>query len=118
VEATLQQALVNMLNNAADSSPQGLELRVTWNAAHWTLLIRDFGAGISNELAAKLGTRFITTKADGMGVGLVLSQATLNRLGGTVNLFPAETGGTLTVITLPLRLPRATDLAADEGQVR
>jgi signal transduction histidine kinase len=36
VEATLQQALVNMLNNAADSSPQGLELRVTWNAAHIT----------------------------------------------------------------------------------
>jgi two-component system sensor histidine kinase RegB len=116
VEATLQQALVNMLNNAADSSPKGLELRVKWNATHWTLLIRDFGAGISTELAARLGTRFLTTKADGMGVGLVLSQATLNRLGGTVNLFPLDAGGTLTEITLPLHLPRIAGLAVDEGK--
>jgi len=41
VEATLQQALVNMLNNAADSSPEGLELRVKWTGTHWTLLAHD-----------------------------------------------------------------------------
>ncbi|HWK53652.1 MAG TPA: ATP-binding protein [Hyphomicrobiales bacterium] len=104
-DTTLQQALVNMLNNAADSSPDGLELRVQWNAAHWTLLIRDFGPGISRELAATLGSHFVTTKAQGMGVGLVLSQATINRLGGTVNLYPQDTGGTLTEITLPTHLP-------------
>jgi two-component system sensor histidine kinase RegB len=109
VDATLQQALVNMLNNAADSSPQGLELRVQWGDTHWTLLIRDFGAGINAELAAQLGTRFFSTKADGMGVGLVLSQATINRLGGTVNLFPVAEGGTLTDITLPLRLPQTDE---------
>jgi two-component system sensor histidine kinase RegB len=114
VEATLQQALVNMLNNAADSSPRGLELRVKWTGTHWTLLIRDFGPGISPALAAKLGTRFLTTKADGMGVGLVLSQATINRLGGTVNLYPVSEGGTLTEITLPLRLPRGAQPEFDE----
>ncbi|MDR2213387.1 MAG: hypothetical protein LBE21_07170 [Pseudomonadales bacterium] len=116
VEATLQQALINMLNNAADSSVKGLELKVFWNATHWTLSIRDFGAGISAELVAWLGTRLFSTKAEGLGVGLVLSQATINRLGGTVNLFPlqgdAQESGTLTEITLPLRLPRA---AADPG---
>jgi two-component system sensor histidine kinase RegB len=117
-EATLQQALVNMLNNAADSSPEGLKLRVQWNHTHWTLLIRDFGSGISPELAARLGTRFLTTKADGMGVGLVLSQATINRLGGTVNLFPVDAGGTLTEITLPLRLPRAANAGPDVGNAQ
>jgi len=116
VEATLQQALVNMLNNAADSSPEGLELRVKWTGTHWTLLIRDFGPGISPALAAKLGTRFLTTKADGMGVGLVLSQATINRLGGTVNLYPVEEGGTLTEITLPLQLPRTSGAVTEEGE--
>ncbi|MDR0782092.1 MAG: sensor histidine kinase [Pseudomonadales bacterium] len=109
VDATLQQALINMLNNAADSSPQGFELRAQWHDTQWTLLIRDFGAGISAALAAQLGTHFLTTKTDGMGVGLVLSQATVNRLGGTVNLFPLEAGGTLTQITLPLHLPRAAN---------
>ena len=105
VDLTLQQAIVNMLNNAADSSPTGLELRVKWDGTHWTLTIRDFGPGISRELATQLGSRFHTTKADGMGVGLVLSQATINRLGGTVNLYPLDQGGTLTEIKLPLQLP-------------
>ncbi|MDR2215626.1 MAG: HAMP domain-containing histidine kinase, partial [Nevskiaceae bacterium] len=116
VEATLQQALINMLNNAADSSPEGLALNVEWSAAQWKLSIRDFGAGISAELAARLGTHFITTKTHGMGVGLVLSQATINRLGGTVNLFALEQGGTLTEITLPLRLPRISKPESQPGQ--
>jgi len=104
VDLTLQQALMNMLNNAADSSPAGLELSVRWDKEMWSFLIRDYGEGISREVAEQLGSRFISTKASGMGVGLVLTQATLNRLGGTVNLFPQVKGGTLTEITLPLKL--------------
>ena len=105
IEPTLQQALMNMLNNAADSSPAGLELSVRWNTHTWSVLILDFGAGVSRELSEQLGSQFVSTKATGMGVGLVLTQATLNRVGGTVNLFPQAQGGTLTEITLPLKLP-------------
>ena len=104
VDLTLQQALMNMLNNAADSSPAGLELSVRWDNEAWSLLIRDYGEGLNREVTEQLGSRFISTKASGMGVGLVLTQATLNRLGGTVNLFPQVSGGTLTEITLPLKL--------------
>lgn len=107
VDPTLQQALVNMLNNAADASPGGITLQLGWDSASWQLRIHDQGTGISRELASQLGSRIISTKTRGMGVGLVLSQATINRLGGSVSLYPRDKGGTLTEITLPLHPQQA-----------
>lgn len=103
VDPTLQQALINMLNNAADASPDGIEVTLRWDAQHWQMLIRDHGAGLSRDVAGQIGTRIVSTKEGGMGVALVLSQATLNRLGGNVSLHELRDGGTLTEITLPRR---------------
>jgi len=64
--------------------------------------VRDDGPGIARELLEQLGTTIQSSKPGGMGVGLVLSQATLNRLGGSVSLYPQQPRGTLTVIELPL----------------
>lgn len=102
VDLTLRQALINLLNNAADASPGGIELQIGWNSHECCLQVRDFGAGLMRELQEQLGTRIVSTKADGMGVGLVLSQATITRLGGKVRLYPLEGSGTLTEIVLPL----------------
>lgn len=102
IDLTLRQALINLLNNAADASPAGIELKATWNLTEWSLQVRDFGAGIMREIQEHLGTSIVSTKLDGMGVGLVLSQATITRLGGHVNLYPLEGKGTLTEIVLPL----------------
>ncbi|MDY6984110.1 MAG: ATP-binding protein [Pseudomonadota bacterium] len=103
VDPTLQQALINMLNNAADASPAGIEVTLRRDAQQWQMLIRDHGKGISRDVAGQIGTRIVSTKEGGMGVALVLSQATLNRLGGNVSLHELREGGTLTEITLPLR---------------
>ena len=118
LDTTLQQALINVLNNAADASAQGLECELAWDAEIWSLKIRDFGEGINPELEEQLGTRIISTKTNGLGVGLVLSQATVNRLGGKVSLYPLvlternnRVQGTLTEIVLPL------DKAAAEFKV-
>jgi two-component system sensor histidine kinase RegB len=111
VDPTLQQALINMLNNAAESSSRGVKLDLAWDDHAWTLKIRDYGKGISQNLAEQLGTRIVSSREDGMGVGVVLSQATLNRFGGSVSLYPLEEGGTLTEITVPLRLEREPDNA-------
>ncbi|HHX81456.1 MAG TPA: HAMP domain-containing histidine kinase, partial [Pseudomonadaceae bacterium] len=111
VDPTLNQALINILNNAADASPQGMELQLDWTDSHWRLRVRDFGAGVPRELREQLGTRVVSTKEGGMGIGLVLSQATINRLGGKVSLYPQmeqnQIRGTLTEVVLPLKPPRA-----------
>lgn len=101
-DSTLQQAIVNILNNAADASAQGIEVGLSWDKDNWSLIIRDYGEGISQEIIAQLGRKFFTTKASGLGVGLVLSQASINRLGGEISIYQHEIKGTVTKIILPL----------------
>jgi two-component system, sensor histidine kinase RegB len=101
-DPTLKQALINLLNNAADASPHGIDISAEWQPHRWQMQIRDYGKGVPRELAEQLGTTIISSKPDGLGVGLVLSQATLSRLGGSAQLYPQQPSGTLTVIELPL----------------
>lgn len=100
VDPTLDQALLNLLNNAADANPNSIEIKAKWNLEEFILTIKDHGAGISNKVLERLGQQLTTTK-DGMGIGFFLSNASVARRGGTVALYPVEEGGTLTRITIP-----------------
>jgi two-component system sensor histidine kinase RegB len=102
VDVTLRAALMNLLNNAADASPQPIEIHARWDASNFTLEIRDHGKGLSDEAALKAGSAFFTTKKDGRGLGLFLANATIERMGGTVRLFNREEGGAATELTLPV----------------
>jgi two-component system, sensor histidine kinase RegB len=102
VDVTLRAALMNLLNNAADASPQPIEIQARWNSASFTLEIHDHGAGLSDEAALKAGSAFFTTKQEGRGLGLFLANATIERMGGTVRLFNREGGGATTELTLPI----------------
>lgn len=102
VDVTLRAALMNLLNNAADASPQAIEINALWDSANFILKIHDNGAGLSNEVALKAGSAFFTTKPEGRGLGLFLANATLERMGGTVRLFNREHGGATTELILPV----------------
>ncbi len=101
-DVTLRAALMNLLNNAADASPQGIEISTRCNDTHFTVEIRDYGSGLSEDAARQAGSAFFTTKKEGHGVGLFLANATVERMGGTVRLYNREEGGTTTELTLPL----------------
>jgi two-component system, sensor histidine kinase RegB len=101
VDPTLDQAFLNLLNNAAEANPEDIHIDVQWDTDTLTMKITDHGAGISSQVLERLGQRLTTTK-DGMGIGFFLSNASVSRRGGTVALYPVEEGGTLTEITLPL----------------
>ena len=100
VDSTLQQAIVNILNNAADASPEGIDLAVDWNTENWTLTIRDYGKGVDEEMMAYLGSEIVSNKEKGMGVGMILSQASIERMGGEVSISSHPEQGTLTQIRL------------------
>ena len=102
VDSTLQQAIVNILNNAADASPEGIDLAVDWNTENWTLTIRDYGKGVDEEMMAYLGSEIVSNKEKGMGVGMILSQASIERMGGEVSISSHPEKGTLTQIRLPV----------------
>lgn len=104
VDRTLGQALVNLLDNAADASPHHVSLSGGWTGTELSLAIRDHGAGLSPEIASSVGTPFFTTKEDrGMGLGLYLARIILERFGGTVELANHPQGGAVTRIHLPLK---------------
>ncbi len=101
-DPALRAALLNLLNNAADASPQHIEVEARCSATELTLTIYDYGPGLTPEAAARAGSAFFTTKESGRGLGLFLANATLERLGGRVRLFNRD-GGATTEVTLPLR---------------
>ena len=101
---TIGQTLISLLNNAADACPEGVDLAGRWDARRVVIEIRDRGPGLPPEVESHLGEAFCSTKDGGTGVGLLLANATLERLGGQVSLTRDPRGGTCTRIDLPARL--------------
>lgn len=99
----LGQAMLNLLNNAVDACPDNITITLEWDHKRMRLLIRDHGPGVPLHIAEQLGTAFVTTKGKkGFGLGLFLSHAAVERMGGSVKLFNQDAGGTLTEVLLPI----------------
>ncbi len=99
----LRQAVLNLLNNAADACPENIEITLRWDSSAIWLTIRDYGAGLSAEQASTLGKPFISTKGKGLGIGLFLTSTTLAHYDGDVKLYPAQGKGTITEVRLSQR---------------
>lgn len=103
-ELALEQAILNVLNNAADASPTGLDVHARWTDQSLTLRVDDDGAGVDPHNLAHVGRPFFSTKraGGGKGLGLFLTATTIERLGGRFTLGPRPEGGARAEITLPL----------------
>ena len=101
-ERTLQQSIINILNNAADASPDGLVFKAHWDDQVLELVILDRGMGVYADKNDAIGKLQQSKKEYGMGLGLFLTHATMQRLGGDIELFDREGGGTCTKIQLPI----------------
>ncbi len=110
-EQTLAQAITNILNNAADASPQSVEVEGCWDERQLVLEVADRGPGLAPKVQAAVGEMFVTTKAPdaGLGLGLFLAFTTLSRFGGTVRLLNREGGGGVRCrLVLPLAALKVT----------
>lgn len=99
--STLQQVLVNLLDNAAQAARQLVSITVREEDSMCCIDILDDGSGIDPEVAARLGQPFVTSKKDGMGIGYFLSHASINALGGRIEMTPRSEGGTRTRLCVP-----------------
>lgn len=102
VDPTLEQAICNLLNNAADAATDRIEVSLDCEGDTLILRIRDDGPGLPMEVAEHIGKPFVTTKGRGLGLGLFLSHATINRYGGSIALYDHPAGGTVAELRLPL----------------
>lgn len=103
-EYTLEQAILNLLDNAADSSPQGFSVTAAQDRSALHLHIEDEGEGFPEALlqADALHQPSGTSKPGGMGMGLYLSHMVATRLGGTLRLQNRPQGGAHASLSLPL----------------
>jgi two-component system sensor histidine kinase RegB len=102
------QALRGLITNAQDAARQdGGDAAVEVSAwvAHraLTVEVQDHGAGMPPEVLARVGEPFFTTKPPGrgMGLGLYLARAVVERLGGQLDIESAPTAGTRVRVTIP-----------------
>jgi len=102
-DQSLQYALMSFLNNAADASPDHVSLQAEPSQDSILIIIEDRGPGIPAEIADSLGKTYISRKQGGLGIGVLLSQASVERLGGEVILSGKPGQGTRLVIRLPVQ---------------
>ncbi len=101
-DRTIVQAIINLLNNAADASQNSISVLAEVQQQVLSLIIDDHGEGMTDEHIALAGDVTFSTKPDGMGIGLFLAITTLRRSGGNVQFKRRNEGGTRTLVTLPL----------------
>ena len=99
-----KQAVVALVNNAIDASPPGSCVRVSAkNTADegWQLTVKDEGEGIAAELREKILLPFFTTKRDGNGIGLPMTNAVVRAHGGKLTVESIPGKGSSFTITMP-----------------
>jgi two-component system sensor histidine kinase RegB len=101
----VSQALRSLITNAQDASPptSAVMISVTSDASTIELEIRDRGAGMPDEILARIGEPFFTTKPPGrgMGLGLFLARAVFEAVGGGLDIESVAGAGTCVRVTLP-----------------
>lgn len=102
----IQQVLVNLIRNAIDAMEGQAKREVAIESSladgYVTVAVRDSGPGISPEVRDKLFGAFVTTKEQGMGVGLSICKAIIENHGGRIWFEANPQGGTTFSFTLPV----------------
>lgn len=106
-EIQIQQVILNLMRNAieamVDSPRRELVIATGWNDAKMVFIsVADTGPGISPDIAEQLFQPFITSKPEGLGVGLSVSRTIIEAHGGQIWVEDNSGGGTLFCFTLPV----------------
>ena len=102
----VQQVLVNLIRNAIEAMEGSVRRELFVQSAPFmdgmvVIDVADTGSGVSEEIASQLFQPFVTTKQQGMGVGLSISRTIVEAHGGQIWVEPNPSGGTIFRLTLP-----------------
>lgn len=106
----IQQVVLNLIRNAIEAMEDGSRRDLVVGAAPADdrmveVFVSDTGPGISSDIVDQLFQPFMTTKAQGMGVGLSISRTIVEAHGGRIWVESQPSGGTTFRFTLPAANP-------------
>lgn len=104
-QTQMKQVFLNLIKNAAESMTQGGKLTVESMTEDEYIKIdfTDTGEGMTPEILQNLFTPFFTTKVDGTGVGLAVSQKIIDDHNGFIKIKSVPKEGTTFSISLPIK---------------
>ena len=102
----IQQVLVNMITNAVEAMPEGGKLTIAarGKGKFLEVEIADTGCGIPQEAVDKIFDPLFTTRAKGIGLGLAVCKAIIDRHKGNIQVESQVRKGTTFTIKLPLKV--------------
>jgi two-component system sensor kinase FixL len=107
----VQQVALNLIRNAVEAmettSRRDLTIDARRDGEFAFFSVADTGAGINPEISQHLFQPFVTSKANGMGVGLSICRTIIEAHGGRITARPNDGGGTVFEFTLPFAEPEA-----------
>jgi signal transduction histidine kinase len=114
----LQQVLLNLVMNSCDAmndTPPGERLLVVSTATLGDARIEvcDRGSGIAPDALASVFEPFVTTKQDGLGLGLAICRSILTAQGGHISAANNPERGATFVVSLPLAADRRAAVSDD-----
>ncbi len=100
----LRQVFMNLIQNAVHAVGDAGEVRIATSvdATELTVSVEDTGPGVEAGVRVRLFEPLITTKSQGIGLGLPLVRRIVEHHGGTIRYEPPASGGARFVIRLPL----------------
>jgi signal transduction histidine kinase len=102
----IQQVLINLMRNALEAMA-GMDRRKLWVTTTLRrpdlveFSVADSGPGIGADMAERIFEPFVTTKRDGMGIGLSICRSIIETHGSRLQFEPNPGGGTIFHFTLP-----------------
>lgn len=92
----LNQVFINLLKNAIEASPHGSEISIASYRKKGNIYvdITDQGVGLTSEEIKRLGTPYYSTKKQGTGLGLMVSQGIVTSMGGKIEVQSEKEQGT------------------------
>ncbi|HYH09518.1 MAG TPA: ATP-binding protein [Thermoanaerobaculia bacterium] len=96
-----QQVLINLVKNAREAGSEDVTVSVQQAGSDCVVQVMDRGRGMSEEVMRQALVPFFTTKPDGSGLGLALSNEIVEAHGGRMRLGPREGGGTVVTLWIP-----------------
>lgn len=101
----LKQVFINLIKNAIESMPNGGRVTIilkVLDCKKMNISIQDEGCGIAEDSIPSLGEPFFTTKKDGTGLGLMVSNQIIEDHQGEIAINSSLENGTLVDVTLPI----------------